>query len=142
MSRQDHDDLHAFAEGIGAALEEFNRNRNRHSTTKAPPPPSTASVISSLPSTRPPSERIDSASKDETNPKAKRTLRTAKKINEKPVYLVKLAVRKRKLGMDDIFEYESTKISRLEAQLDAQKAARDAGYPIFGHVHDIVRLSS
>ena len=142
MSRQDHDDLYAFAEGVGAALEEFNRNRHRHSTAKAsPPPPSAESVISTLPSTRPPSSSGESAS-IECKPKAQRKPRATKKITEKPVYLIKLAVRKRKLGMDDIFEYESTKISKLEAQLDAQKAAREAGYPIFGHVHDIVRLTS
>ncbi|GEK48551.1 hypothetical protein PRZ61_02770 [Halomonas pacifica] len=55
-------------------------------------------------------------------------------------YRVKLAVRPRQLALDEVFEYESSSISKLEAQLEAEKAARRAGYPIIGYLIDIERL--
>ncbi|SDI68038.1 hypothetical protein [Billgrantia gudaonensis] len=53
---------------------------------------------------------------------------------------VKLAVRKRQLDVDTVFEHRSTSISKLEAQLEAEKAAKRAGYPIIGYLVDIQRL--
>ncbi|MCE8004724.1 hypothetical protein [Billgrantia ethanolica] len=55
-------------------------------------------------------------------------------------HLVRLAVRTRKLETDTVFEHRSTSISKLEAQLEAEKAAKQAGYPIIGYVIDIQRL--
>ncbi|TFH85200.1 hypothetical protein EQG41_18565 [Billgrantia azerbaijanica] len=55
-------------------------------------------------------------------------------------HVVKLAVRKRQLELDTVFEHRSTSISKLEAQLEAEKAAKKAGYPIIGYVIDIQRL--
>ncbi|WP_111415498.1 hypothetical protein [Billgrantia lactosivorans] len=55
-------------------------------------------------------------------------------------HLVRLAVRTRKLEVDTVFEHRSTSISKLEAQLEAEKAARKAGYPIIGYVIDIQSL--
>lgn len=55
-------------------------------------------------------------------------------------HIVRLAVRKSRMGADIIFEHHSTSISKLEAQMEAEKAARKAGYPIIGHVKDVVRL--
>ncbi|MGR2738668.1 hypothetical protein ACUY1T_09485 [Billgrantia sp. Q4P2] len=55
-------------------------------------------------------------------------------------HLVRLAVRTRKLEADTVFEHRSTSISKLEAQLEAEKAARKAGYPIVGYVIDIQSL--
>lgn len=55
-------------------------------------------------------------------------------------YRVKLAVRPRQLALDEVFEYESSSISKLEAQMEAEKAARQAGYPIIGYLIDIERL--
>lgn len=55
-------------------------------------------------------------------------------------HLVRLAVRTRKLEADTVFEHRSTSISKLEAQLEAEKAAKQAGYPIIGYVIDIQRL--
>ncbi|WP_445156507.1 hypothetical protein [Halomonas sp. E14] len=55
-------------------------------------------------------------------------------------HLVRLAVRTRKLETDTVFEHRSTSISKLEAQLEAEKAAKKAGYPIIGHVIDIKSL--
>jgi hypothetical protein len=52
-------------------------------------------------------------------------------------YIVKLAVRTKKIEMDTIYQYESKSLSKLEATIDAEKAARKAGYPIIGHVHSI-----
>lgn len=45
-----------------------------------------------------------------------------------------LAVRTKRLEMDTVFTHESSSISRIEAQMEAEKAARKAGYPIIGHV--------
>ncbi|NIC06384.1 hypothetical protein [Billgrantia bachuensis] len=55
-------------------------------------------------------------------------------------HLVRLAVRTRKLETDTVFEHRSTSISKLEAQLEAEKAAKKAGYPIIGYVIDIQSL--
>ncbi|QTF93841.1 hypothetical protein [Halomonas sp. BM-2019] len=55
-------------------------------------------------------------------------------------HLVKLAVRTKQLEMDTIFEHVSSSISKIEAQLEAEKAARKAGYPIIGYVIETRRL--
>ncbi|MEQ6916772.1 hypothetical protein [Halomonas aquatica] len=55
-------------------------------------------------------------------------------------HLVKLAVRTKPLEMDSVFEHLSTSISKVEAQLEAEKAAREAGYPIIGYVIETQRL--
>ena len=53
---------------------------------------------------------------------------------------IKLAVRTKPLEMDTEFEHISTSISKLEAQLEAEKAAKNAGYPIIGYVIETQRL--
>ncbi|MDR5891435.1 hypothetical protein QC820_01295 [Halomonas mongoliensis] len=53
---------------------------------------------------------------------------------------VKLAVRTKPLELDTVFEHVSSSISKIEAQLEAEKAARKAGYPIIGHVIETQRL--
>ncbi|NWN83761.1 MAG: hypothetical protein HLX48_12345 [Halomonas sp.] len=53
---------------------------------------------------------------------------------------VKLAVRTKQLEMDTVFEHVSSSISKIEAQLEAEKAARKAGYPIIGYVIETNRL--
>lgn len=55
-------------------------------------------------------------------------------------HLVKLAVRTKQLEMDTVFEHVSSSISKVEAQLEAEKAARKAGYPIIGYVIETSRL--
>ncbi|RDB44562.1 hypothetical protein DU490_01205 [Halomonas sp. DQ26W] len=55
-------------------------------------------------------------------------------------HLVRLAVRTRALEQDSVFEHHSSSISKLEAQLEAEKAAKKAGYPIIGHLIEIRRL--
>ena len=55
-------------------------------------------------------------------------------------HVVKLAVRTRPLELDTVFEHRSSSISKLEAQLEAEKAAKKAGYPIIGHLIEIQRL--
>lgn len=53
---------------------------------------------------------------------------------------IRLAVRTKPLEMDSVFEHVSSSISKVEAQLEAEKAAREAGYPIIGYVIDTERL--
>lgn len=53
-------------------------------------------------------------------------------------YQVQLIVREGRLSPDTLFVHESAKVSQLEAQLDAERAARAAGWPIIGRVHEIV----
>ncbi|MGM0982282.1 MAG: hypothetical protein ACQEXG_02470 [Pseudomonadota bacterium] len=55
-------------------------------------------------------------------------------------HLVKLAVRTKQLEMDSVFEHVSSSISKIEAQLEAEKAAREAGFPIIGYVIETQRL--
>lgn len=55
-------------------------------------------------------------------------------------HIVKLAVRTKPLELDTVFEHHSSSISKLEAQLEAEKAARQAGYPIIGYVIETRRL--
>lgn len=52
-------------------------------------------------------------------------------------FIVKLAVRRKRIDMETIFEHESKSISQLEATIEAEKAARKAGYSIIGHTHSI-----
>lgn len=51
--------------------------------------------------------------------------------------VVKLAVRRQRLAMDTVFTYVARTVSRLQAQIEAEKAARAAGWPIIGHVVSI-----
>ncbi|MBB3231939.1 hypothetical protein [Halomonas stenophila] len=56
-------------------------------------------------------------------------------------YIIKLVVREKKMSLlDEVFEYQSPKISELEARIDAEKAAKAAGYPIIGYVQSIEKL--
>ncbi|XKE47001.1 hypothetical protein LG302_07675 [Halomonas organivorans] len=66
--------------------------------------------------------------------------RRASASEVKTGHIVRLAVRTKQLEMDTAFEYHSTSISKLEAQMEAEKAARKAGYPIIGYVIDIQRI--
>lgn len=47
-----------------------------------------------------------------------------------------LAVRNKELGGDYEFVHDTGSISRLEARLEAERAARAAGWRIIGHVVD------
>jgi hypothetical protein len=79
----------------------------------------------------------DRPAEKETVPKASRSkLSGASKTG----HLVKLAVRTKRLEMDTVFEHVSSSISKIEAQLEAEKAARKAGYPIIGYVVETRRL--
>lgn len=71
------------------------------------------------------------------NASEQRPKRSSNAGSYKTGYMIKLAVRKKHLAMDELFEYESSKISKLEAQIDAEKAAKASGYPIIGYVHSI-----
>ncbi|SEL83653.1 hypothetical protein [Halomonas daqiaonensis] len=74
---------------------------------------------------------------DEAKPKAPRSKPGGA---PKTGHLVKLAVRTKQLEMDSVFEHVSSSISKIEAQLEAEKAAREAGYPIIGYVIETQRL--
>lgn len=78
----------------------------------------------------------------ETNqPEGKHTVRKASVTDKyKTGYLVRLGVRKKRIAYDEMFEYQSDKLSQLEARLEAEKAARKAGYPIIGYVYSIDKL--
>ena len=55
-----------------------------------------------------------------------------------PGYTVTLAVRLKRLALDEVFVHRSRSISRMEAKIEAEQAARKAGWPIIGYVVDIV----
>lgn len=79
------------------------------------------------------------ASQQSDKPSAKRPPKASAR-EMKTGHIVKLAVRTKQLELDSAFEYHSTSISKLEAQMEAEKAAREAGYPIIGYVIDIQRV--
>lgn len=49
---------------------------------------------------------------------------------------VTLAVREKRLAADQRFTHHSNGISKLQARLEAEQAARQAGWPIIGFVID------
>lgn len=49
---------------------------------------------------------------------------------------VTLAVRQKRLALDEYFIHHSSSISKLEATIEAEQAARAAGWKIVGHVAD------
>lgn len=53
-------------------------------------------------------------------------------------FQVQLIVRSGPLKPDTLFIHDSESISRFEAKMEAEKAARDQGWAIVGRVHDIV----
>lgn len=55
----------------------------------------------------------------------------------KPNHKVTLRVRKKQLSADDEFVHESFKVSKLEAEIEARKAAHDAGWPIVAYIIDL-----
>lgn len=70
----------------------------------------------------------------------KKEYKETRGVAYKTGHIVKLVVRKKKMSMlDEVFEFESPKISELEARLDAEKAARAAGYPIIAYVKSITK---
>ncbi|MGP9796958.1 hypothetical protein ACT3UJ_06335 [Halomonas sp. 86] len=54
----------------------------------------------------------------------------------KPNHKVTLCVRKKQLAADEKFVHESLKVSKLEAEIEARKAALDAGWPIVTYIID------
>lgn len=87
----------------------------------------------------------------EAKPARRKTGQTSRKKETTPSrtgnayktgHLVRLAVRTKQLEMDTVFEHVSSSISKLEAQLEAEKAARKAGYPIIGYVIETKPLQS
>ncbi|SDL63330.1 hypothetical protein SAMN05661010_02168 [Modicisalibacter muralis] len=73
------------------------------------------------------------------NPQDKRS-KPKPAVSIKTGFLVKLAVRRKRLEADILLEHESSSISKVEAQLEAERAARDAGYPVLGYLVSIEPL--
>ncbi|PMR75309.1 hypothetical protein [Billgrantia endophytica] len=86
----------------------------------------------------PSSQRGKSAQRSTSIPTFKPEKQDAKAM--KTGHIVKLAVRTKQLEMDSVFEYHSSSISKLEAQIEAERVARKASYPIIGYVVDIKRF--
>lgn len=53
---------------------------------------------------------------------------------------VTLKVRKKQLAADEFFSHTVDTISELQAELEAKKAARAAGWPIIAYVQDIQKV--
>ncbi|GAB2800422.1 hypothetical protein GCM10027040_29930 [Halomonas shantousis] len=87
-----------------------------------------------------PKSNKETTSSNITKPSAEKNSPRESAASYKTGHVIKLAVRKNRLGPDVAFEHRSSSISKLEAQLEAEKAARKAGYPIVGYVIDIQRL--
>ncbi len=62
----------------------------------------------------------------------------AKKHQEQaPGLKVTLVVRQSNLSQEHLFEVQTNTISRLQAKIEAERAAKKAGWKIIGRVHDI-----
>lgn len=115
------------SESMATELDEFEQNMQREINAFLGPAVS-----------KPQRERV---TEDRNGGLASRARRTpAKGGSIKTGFIVKLAVRNKPLERDAVFEHQSTSISKLEAQLQAEKAARKAGFRIIGHVIDIKPL--
>lgn len=55
-------------------------------------------------------------------------------------YVVQLAVRNRRLPINEIFSFTSSSISAFEAEMEAMKAARAAGWRIIAYRHDTIAI--
>lgn len=55
-------------------------------------------------------------------------------------YIIQLAVRNRRLPINEIFSFTSSSISALEAEIEARKAARAAGWRIIAYRHDTIPI--
>lgn len=76
----------------------------------------------------------------EETPKEKKQRRVAQRHTASkaaPGFVVRLAVRMKNLSMDTIFEHHSKSISKLQARIEAEQAARAEGWLIIGYVIDI-----
>lgn len=71
---------------------------------------------------------------DPTLKKRRPNIRTAKPLKG---YTVILAVREKQLATDYTFTHHSDSISRLQAIIEAEQAAKAAGWPIIGYVVDV-----
>lgn len=69
------------------------------------------------------------------NPAGVTNFRRAKPIERTPGLVVALAVRTGRLKPDETFEHQSGSISKLQARIEAEQAARARGY-IVGYVID------
>lgn len=54
-----------------------------------------------------------------------------------PDLVVKIVVRKKRLGMDSVYTYKASTLFELQATCEAKQAARADGWPIFGHLQSI-----
>ncbi|WP_104205128.1 hypothetical protein [Billgrantia saliphila] len=115
------DELSEFEQSVKREIDAFMKPEKAS-------PPSRESVAGKAS----PATQGKSARGKETNGESAKAYKTG--------HLVRLAVRTKQLETDTVFEHRSTSISKLEAQLEAEKAARQAGYPIIGYVIDIQSL--
>lgn len=74
------------------------------------------------------------------HPETKRKPAPPACVAQRETYRVELAVRMKRLAMDYSFVHTSERQSRLEAKIEAEAAARKAGWPIIGHLQSITRL--
>lgn len=124
-------ELEAFAAAFAAERDEYLSKHERK-----PSPTKRRNASPELPHKKPTSA---DAPKSEGRTSVKRK-KKATPPKEKGVYRVHLRVREKRIAVDNVFTYVSNKISRLEAELDARKAAKDAGWNIVSILLDIERL--
>lgn len=125
-------ELDAFAAAFAAERDEYLSKHERK-----PSPTKSGYTPPELPRKKPTTSA--DAPKPEGRPSVKRK-KKATPPKEKGVYRVHLRVREKRIAVDNVFTYVSNKISRLEAELDARKAAKDAGWNIVSILLDIERL--
>jgi hypothetical protein len=124
-------DLQAFEEALLSSRDDFVERHNR----------SVQRAQEQFGKRRVSAKKIDLQQKEKNNSPQKTKNNTYTGVAYKTGYIIKLVVREKKMSLlDEVFEYQSPKISELEARIDAEKAAKAAGYPIIGYVQSIEKL--
>ncbi len=124
-------DLQAFEEALLSSRDDFVEKHNR----------SVQRAQEQFGKRRVSAKKIDLPQQESKKSPQENKDNTYAGVAYKTGYIIKLAVRKKKLSLlDEVFEYQSPKISELEARIDAEKAAKAAGYPIIGYVQSIEKL--
>ncbi|MCL7942253.1 hypothetical protein M8009_18400 [Halomonas sp. ATCH28] len=124
-------DLQAFEEALLSSRDDFVEKHNR----------SVQRAQEQFGKRRVSAKKIDLPQQERNNTTQETKDNTYTGVAYKTGHIIKLVVRKKQMSLlDEVFEYQSPKISELEARIDAEKAAKAAGYPIIGYVQSIEKL--
>ena len=129
-------DLEDFENAMRSSLEAFVAKKDSSDKQKKSSKP-----LQSLPRVARSSKKPSPAGSQITDSPAPKTGQTKKSgkpwsPTEQACHQIKLRVRRKQLAADEFFDFRSSKLSRVEAEIDARNAAHEAGYPIIAFVEE------